>query len=62
MNGILESKMIKMKGSPILVGLWIRFYEYRTEELKQVLPTPLKLHGDVGIYATGRRKDYIAMY
>ena len=53
--------MIKMKGSPILVGLWIRFYEYRTEELKQVLPTPLQLHGDVGIYASGCRKDYVAM-
>ena len=25
------------------------------------LPTPLKLHGDVEIYASGRRKDYVAM-
>ena len=25
------------------------------------LPTPLKLHGDVEIYASGRKKDYVAM-
>lgn len=25
------------------------------------LPTPLKLHGDVEIYASGCKKDYVAM-